>query len=443
MSEILTAPIGALVELTSPADLPGRSTPWYVENKDPDGTLYVRETWDIYGDSSDWLLKGPYVFRPGEVADLRIVEEAAAVQERDEWDRQRKAEAVAQVEAIKYEANVRIELDKLRVREEAKKLAAGGTGAGPLTVFHRSDLRARPALGWHIEDLIQESGLAVLGGEPGLGKSFLALDIGASVATGSPWHGSNTEKGRVLYVAAEGVEGLEARLSAWESSRGIEIPEDEFLVMEGGFVLTDDKAVRELSDIIRDQNIRLVILDTLSQLAGVEDENAAAQLARTMNSAKALRMANEGASVLLVHHTGKGEKARLRGSSAIKGNVDAVIIAKGDSSGFWISTKAEHDGKQRNAAGRTWKGFSLQQAAGSAAISRAVAIDPDEEAIERVLSDGDAHGMREILDARGQDDEATRKRLVRRLNVMATNGVVKTEGADKNRTYRSTERKPF
>ena len=67
-----------------------------------------------------------------------------------------------------------------------------------------------------IEGLAETSSLALAFGDPGCGKSFLAIDIAECVANGVPFHGRRVRKGLVIYIAGEGHNGLKRRTSAWE-----------------------------------------------------------------------------------------------------------------------------------------------------------------------------------------------------------------------------------
>jgi len=50
-----------------------------------------------------------------------------------------------------------------------------------------------------------------------VGKTFIALDMAFSVATGTPWQGHDTKQGSVVYIAAEGVQGMAQRIDAWKT----------------------------------------------------------------------------------------------------------------------------------------------------------------------------------------------------------------------------------
>ena len=64
-----------------------------------------------------------------------------------------------------------------------------------------------------VDDLLPEGSLSMLFGDPGCGKSFIAIDIAMCVATGTSFHGKPVTKGAVIYIVGEGYRGLTQR--AW------------------------------------------------------------------------------------------------------------------------------------------------------------------------------------------------------------------------------------
>ena len=74
--------------------------------------------------------------------------------------------------------------------------------------------------GWLYRDT-----LAWIQGKWGNAKSFLAIDLGCCVATGTPWHGHEVAQGTVLYLIAEGASGLSQRVEAWEVPAATKPPE--------------------------------------------------------------------------------------------------------------------------------------------------------------------------------------------------------------------------
>lgn len=68
---------------------------------------------------------------------------------------------------------------------------------------------------WLVRDLIKIGYIGELFGPANVGKTAIALDIAARIATGFSYDGHAVTPGRVIYVAGEGYGGLGRRLRAW------------------------------------------------------------------------------------------------------------------------------------------------------------------------------------------------------------------------------------
>jgi AAA domain-containing protein len=77
-----------------------------------------------------------------------------------------------------------------------------------------------------IEGLIERESFTLLFAPPESAKSFLALDLGLSIATGLPWQGRTVKKGPVVYVVAEGGRGIKKRIKAWLQEHGFNEKDD-------------------------------------------------------------------------------------------------------------------------------------------------------------------------------------------------------------------------
>ena len=78
-----------------------------------------------------------------------------------------------------------------------------------------SDLASMPAPQWVVGGLLDLDSLALMYGRRGGYKSFLAVDMIASVAGGALWHGRSVEHAPAVYVVAEGAAGLGQRYASW------------------------------------------------------------------------------------------------------------------------------------------------------------------------------------------------------------------------------------
>ena len=66
-----------------------------------------------------------------------------------------------------------------------------------------------------IDGIIEESSLVGLIGPSGAGKTFVALDMALSMATGKDYHGLFAKKGLAILSAGEGHLGIPRRVEAW------------------------------------------------------------------------------------------------------------------------------------------------------------------------------------------------------------------------------------
>ena len=184
-----------------------------------------------------------------------------------------------------------------------------------------------------IEGFLREQDLAVLYGPPGVGKSFVAIGLALSVASGMDWMGMGIEESApVLYMAGEGVYGLHKRVTAWA---GGAIPARSPLWRNWNqcndlVPLLDPVGFRTLLDVIDEEGVRprLIVIDTLARAMTGGDENSAKDMGLFVLRCAKLRD-RTGAAILLVHHT-RGDGERERGSSALRGAADVMIALSSD-----------------------------------------------------------------------------------------------------------------
>lgn len=191
-----------------------------------------------------------------------------------------------------------------------------------------NDLKALPPPRWLVPGLLVEDSVAAIYGAPESGKSFLALDIAMAVAGGVDWHGRRVTDGGVLYVAAEGASGLGKRVRAWEIDRGIDVGKFPLWLDHGEINLAAERdgGVRAfVSDVVEELGtLRLVVIDTLNQTAAGADENSAKDMGRYIASMKRIRD-ETGATIVVVHHSGKDPGKGMRGSSSLLGAMDTTV----------------------------------------------------------------------------------------------------------------------
>ncbi len=183
-----------------------------------------------------------------------------------------------------------------------------------------------PKSRWIVKDYLDEGSLSCIFGEPGAMKSFLAIDLGASVASGRNWHGNKIRKsGPVFYICGEGHGGLKRRFRAWtlHHDRSANIPffisETPAQVLDGDHFKTVVAAFEEL----RGEHGKpvLVIIDTLNRNFGPGDENSTEDMTLFIARIDTF-MRSVGCAVMIVHHSGLSDKERARGASALRAALD-------------------------------------------------------------------------------------------------------------------------
>ncbi|MFE1344719.1 AAA family ATPase [Streptomyces sp. NPDC058757] len=197
----------------------------------------------------------------------------------------------------------------------------------------------RPLIG----DLLHMNTLARVIGPSGTFKSFVLLDMCGHVGTGMRWHGQFVQQGTVVYLVAEGAEGIRKRVRAWEQHHGLRMDNVRFLPRP---VQAMSPEWGVLTEVMRRLKPVLIVVDTQARVTVGIEENSNTEMGRVVDRLERLREAT-AACVSLVHHTGHlGEHGR--GASAVKGALhsELKISRKGDRLSNYVLTVAS--GKQKD-----------------------------------------------------------------------------------------------
>ena len=211
--------------------------------------------------------------------------------------------------------------------ERVKSWLVQGKGGVRLKVYSSREM-PRVAPSYIVDKIIPEKAYGFLFADSGVGKSYLAIALATSVVSGKPFLGRfPVKKGSVLYLAGEDPDGLLPRIDASFnrlSDGQIKTPEDHpkgFDILPEEFSLVD--RLDEIIEEAKFRNCKLVIVDTLNCYFQ-EDENSATE-ARRFNQAVKRLVRETGATVLVLHHTGKNQAAGMRGSTAFRAGADFVL----------------------------------------------------------------------------------------------------------------------
>jgi len=218
-----------------------------------------------------------------------------------------------------------------RFKPVVTQLAHGvEVNAGRFRFVEEAGLKTISPPSWLIEGFLPAGSYAMIFGEPGTFKTFLALDIALSIAAGegfgvdAPWQRVATT-GPVLFAAGEGRSDITRRVQAWQKRHN-------YGEETGNFVLADpvplvseqyqpfiDGALE-----VKPDGYKLCILDTVGRAMAGLNENSQEHASAFSNLVENLQY-SLGCAVLVLHHTGLTEKHRSRGSSVFGADADTIV----------------------------------------------------------------------------------------------------------------------
>lgn len=284
---------------------------------------------------ADWLkISSAFFDGVGVAAGIELLEEAFPPEEPDEYERLAKSlryfVAWDTLRAFGVDTDDWVSLlPGLPADDDEAHVEANESDCQPFPITRVCDMEGAAEALDFVEGLLTEGGASVVYGPSNCGKSFWALDLACSVATGKPFRGLECEQGAVIYVALEGCHGARNRIEALK--RAGRLPADAPLFL--CFVpvsLLKRKHAGQLAATVKHAAAqsglpcRLVILDTLARAMAGGDENSGKDMGTAVKSMDAIRDAT-GAHVLLIHHCGKNEALGARGHSSLRAAVDTEI----------------------------------------------------------------------------------------------------------------------
>lgn len=220
----------------------------------------------------------------------------------------------------------------------------------PFPVVRPSDLRTSTAstTSWLIDRLWTAQAVGIIGGTPKSYKTWMALEMAVSVASGSACLATYTvpSPGPVLLYAAEDSESaLRLRLESLAEYHRLPLANLDIRVITADSLRLDRSADQErLEATILVHRPVLLILDPLVRLHAI-DENAAGEIAALLGYLRLLQR-KTGVAIALVHHARKNVSANggagysLRGSSDLYAWVDSFLYLRRHHGQLMLS--AEH-----------------------------------------------------------------------------------------------------
>ncbi len=183
----------------------------------------------------------------------------------------------------------------------------------------------RQPASWIIKGVLPRSGLAVVYGASGSGKTFLTLDMVGAVARGVDWRGHKVVPGRVVVIVAEGASGFRSRLMAYCQFHGVDPAALDILVIPEAPNFLDKAHIKDLITAIKKAGpVSVVLVDTYARVMAGGNENDAKDTGMAVAHCDLLHRVT-GALVVLVHHSGKDASKGARGSGALRAAADMEL----------------------------------------------------------------------------------------------------------------------
>jgi hypothetical protein len=199
---------------------------------------------------------------------------------------------------------------------------------------------------WLIEGLWADQAVGILGGEPKCCKSFLALDMAVSVASGAAclrrFRVSRTAP-VLVFPAEDALSVVKKRLEGICTAAHTRLDALPIYVITAPRLLLDLPCDREqMRETVAAINPALLILDPFIRLHR-SDENASKEVAPLLGYLRQLQRELHVA-VLLVHHVRKGSGTKrpgqaLRGSSDLHGWGDSNLYLRRSSTDLLLSVE--------------------------------------------------------------------------------------------------------
>ena len=178
---------------------------------------------------------------------------------------------------------------------------------------------------WLVDRCIERATVTSIFGAPKSGKSFIAIAMACSIASGKDFYGFDTKPSTVLYLAGEGHTAVARRIKSYEQFYGRSLEKAPLLISNRGSRIGDDAEFAMLQEVCRDierehGNVGMIIVDTLARNYGL-NENSTEDMNKFIQRIDELKEEFQ-ASMVIVHHTGHGSNGRARGSSVLPAALD-------------------------------------------------------------------------------------------------------------------------
>jgi hypothetical protein len=283
------------------------------------------------------------------------------------------------------------------IREQLSALLEDRAGSSGITPLDLSEVLSGPIpeTPWRWQGWLAEGDLAILAGDPGVGKSIIGLLLADAIRRGADFLGEPCERGRVGILdlenpASEAIKRLRRAGLTTEDHDGL------FYFHAPSIDIGSRAGLDVLAEMVDRYELDVLIIDSLRRAAPGLDENDSAAVSSVLSPLRALS-ADSGRTIVLAHHSRKRQTdgateagQMVRGSLDLVASVDVLLYVRAKEAGA----------------------FTLEQAKSRRGL-------PHESILVRIEGDGDDAELRltnEGAVARADDKvEATLAQIVQKL----------------------------
>jgi hypothetical protein len=218
--------------------------------------------------------------------------------------------------------------------------------------WHGEDANG-PLVAWLVDDMLYQEGVALISGQWGTYKTFVAIDLATSVMTMTPFaRRAVRRQGGVLFIAAEGQAQVHVRIKGAALGKVAKIEPVEGVVkidpekMPFAWTkrsprLSDPEALGELHAMVAEAArgmkerfglpLALIIIDALMPAAQFEDADKSTESRQVMDMLAALGR-EFNVLVAVIDHFGKDISTGTRNASSKEDAADTILALLGERS---------------------------------------------------------------------------------------------------------------
>lgn len=175
-----------------------------------------------------------------------------------------------------------------------------------------------------IDGLIAHNSLNFITGPSSVGKTTVLYHLAKCIADNQSWMNMKTDTGKVIVFDNEmGVYEFDQKMDKLDQKclENIYHIEDQFIDVKNSVEVS--AMFSYIENEVKNHNLKLVIIDSLSACCGNLDENSNTDMRSFMDFADKL---SHICTTFVIHHKGKSDFTEFRGASIIKDRADNFFV---------------------------------------------------------------------------------------------------------------------